>query len=88
MATTTKRTLEERATRIRAKSEMLEYLPAPKEDRFGAPHEYAKSMWNYDEARYDSDEAYRANCEKEYSAYKEGIAAFNDLLSDFYSTLE
>lgn len=88
MATTTKRTLEKRAARIRMKSEMLNYLPSPKEDSYGSPLEYAKYTWGYEEDRFTTDEAFRNRCEQEYSAYKEGIAAFNDLLSDIYYMLE
>ena len=89
MATANKRTLEERASRIRMKSEMLNYLPSPKEDCYGTPFEYSKANhWHFDEDKYATDPDYTMQCEKEYSAYKEGIAAFNDLLSDIYSMLE
>lgn len=88
MATATKKTLEERAARIRMKSEMLTYLPSPKEDSYGSALEYSKSTWGYEADRFTTDESFRNRCTQEYSAYKEGIAAFNDLLSDIYSMLE
>ena len=72
MATTTKRTLEDRASRIRMKSEMLNYLPSPKEDSYGTPFAYAKdNRWNFDADKYATDEEYKITCEKEYSAYKD-----------------
>ena len=85
----TKRTLEDRAARIRMKAEMLSSLPSPKEDNYGSALAYARaSRWRFDEEEYNSSEEMRKDCEHDYVNYKIGIQAFNDLLDDIYSTLE
>lgn len=85
----TKRTLEERAARIRMKSEMLTSLPSPKEDNYGSALEYARAVrWRFDEEEYNSSEEMKKEYAHEYANYKIGIQAFNDLLDDIYSLLE
>lgn len=89
MATCSKRTLEERAARIRAKSDMLLNLPCPKEDEYGSAMEYARAnRWNFNEEDYNSSEDLKKICAHDYANYKMGIQAFNDILDDLYSVLE
>ena len=85
----TKRTLEERAARIRMKADMLARMPSPEEDIYGSPIEYARATkWRFDEEEYNSSEEMQKMCAHDYANYKIGIQAFNDLLDDIYSILE
>ena len=89
MATVSKKTLEEKAARIRAKADILCNLPSPKSCNYADVKEYCiAERWRFDEDEYNTNESYKADCEREFQKYLYGITAFNEVLNDLYSVLE
>lgn len=89
MANVSKKSLEEKAARIRAKADILYNLPSPKSCAYSDAKEYCLAeKWNFDENEYNNSESYKADCEQSFQLYITGITAFNDVLNDIYSVLE